>query len=384
MAGRASAKFQISVRRAGGFSLIEVLIVVLIMGIVLGVTGSLLGGFYSMFQASEDQSSARMRAQAVFNILSVPIQGAGIGIPSNDIGSAFTFGAVSFGMRGWRTPLSISRDVPGATEGNQLRVIYGVPAGLKYVGKEIKGGTQTDIAPDNEDPPQRVSFTRQIGNKQFSSTTGASKIDPYDITWVGGSNGATSALLAFPGTDMMSVMVTDGYPASQSGDAVREVEFETRRLYYEPPLLNNETDEDRPGFRSRNANTIRTNHDIFLMRGGWAYVDVIGRESTFCFLNIYDNDTFDGVTVPPSATDPAFSGFMIEGIAGIWFDTETGADMWRFVRVEVLAEGDTMDEGRDASRAALEGKWGPRGVTLRPGVFYEEFSRVFRPRNLQR
>jgi hypothetical protein len=228
-----------------------------------------------------------------------------------------------------------------------------------------------------------VSFTRQRGNKQFSPTTGTSKIDPYDITWVGGSNGATSALLAFPGTDMMPARVTGGYPASQSGDAERDVEFDTQRLYYDPPLLPSDSGE-QPGFFSNNANRIRTNHDIVLLRGGWAYVDVAGRESTFCFLNIYDNDTFDGVTVPPSAADPAFSGFMIEGIAGIWFDTETGADMWRFVRVEVLAEGDTVDEGRDASRAALEGKWGPRGVTLRPGVFYEEFSRVFRPRNLQR
>jgi hypothetical protein len=369
------------------------LIVVLIMGIVLGMTGSLLGGFYNMFQASEDQSSARMRAQAVFNILSGPIRNAGIGIPSNDIYgySVFTFNrkptdgdVVKFGMDEWDKPIYI---FPGhdVSEGNQLRVIYGVPTGLKYAGDEFATGElpykEVEIIvpnPEQEDRP--VNFTRRIGNKSVLTTTGESKIDPYEITTQSNTknNGATSSLVAFPGTDMMPAMVTR-IKASAEGAGFYDLDFYTKPLPYVPPNSDDFT------FRINNANKIMRNHDIFLLRGAWAYVD---NDSTFCFLNIYDHDTFNGVTTPPSASDPGFSGFMIEGIAGIRFTTEPdAANKWRSVRVDVLAEGDTMDENRDsASSAAIFSKWrdGYGYTTLKEGMFYEEFSKVFRPRNIQR
>jgi prepilin-type N-terminal cleavage/methylation domain-containing protein len=380
-------------RGARGFSLIEVLIVVLVMGIVLGVTGSLLGGFYNMFQATGDQSSARMRAQAVFNILSVPIQGAGIGIPSGDMKIPFTFDEidgkkVEFAMSGWNAPVFISPDTD-TTSGDYLRVIYGIPTGLKYVADEeidlgvepradIKHGSVVKL-----EPTARLNTARQIGNKGFSKITGTPKIDPYDITAVDVSGtspveGISSALVVFPGTDMMPAAVDEMGPSGV-------VKFYTQPLHYYPPLNANEAAhkvEPEDGNRSKRANKIRPNHDIFLLRGAWAYVDKIGGDSVFCFLNAYNKNAAN----PLSPSDNAFSGFMIEGIAGIWFETASAVgDRWRYVSVEVLAEGDTMDEGRDASSmAALKSKWGSRGLTLEDGVFYEEFSRVFRPRNLIR
>jgi hypothetical protein len=345
------------------------LIVVLIMGIVLGMTGSLLGGFYSMFQASEDQSSARMRAQAVFNILGDPIQNAGIGMPFSGLEVPFTFHnidstKVSFGMKSWAAPIYISNDLT-QTQGDQLRVIYGVPTGLKYVGGEVDAGVQSRdssaVVPATKKDSAEVGFARQIGNKQIPSTTTTSKIDPYDITQLGtGTSGATSSLVVFPGTHMMPAVVT--------GKSGNNLEIYTQPLHYEPS----------PDYLG--ANTIRSNHDIFMLRAGWAYV----KDGTFCFLNVYD-DTAGSLLSPPSAADANFSGFMVEGVAGIWFVTDTSDEYkWRFVNVEVLVEGDILDEGRDAARAKLEAKWAPRGVTLTPGVFYEEFSMVFRPRNLQR
>jgi prepilin-type N-terminal cleavage/methylation domain-containing protein len=377
VAGRVSARFQINPRKRPGFSLIEVLIVVLIMGIVLGMTGSLLGGFYNMFEASEDQSSARMRAQSVFNILAGPIQSAGIGIPSRDLSASFTFGAVSFGMKDWPAPLSIAsgdNTLFNRLAGEQLRVIYGVPTGLKYTGGTIEAGVSPDTG-ISVFSGFNVNSARQIGNKQVLYVNPGSppKIDPYgmmqwDLTTSLG-NGATSMLLAFPGTNMMPARVdtADGSPISTMKISV--------------PSLNYVPTDDYTG-----ANTIKTNHDIFLLRGAWAYVDDY---NTFCFLNIYDNTFSDvsGVPVsPPPASHPDFSGFMIDGIAGIWFETDTTDPQyqWRYVKVEVLAEGDTLDEKRAASMAALKDTWEKRGVTFKPGVYYEGFSRVFRTRNIQR
>ncbi|MDR1516191.1 MAG: hypothetical protein LBS45_10905, partial [Synergistaceae bacterium] len=181
---------------------------------------------------------------------------------------------------------------------------------------------------------------------------------PYVIT---NTTGATSALVVFPGTNMMPAVVT-----GNTGDTL---EIYTQPLHYEPS----------PDYLG--ANTIRANHDVFLLRGGRAYID---DDNTFCFLNVYDKSVGD-LPKPPNAKDSNFSGFMIEGVAGIWFYTNPlPVNKWRYVSMDVLIEGDTIDESREAARAELEKKWQPRGVTLEPGVFYEEFSRIFRPRNLQR
>jgi hypothetical protein len=362
-----------------------VLIVVLIMGIVLGMTGSLLGGFYNMFEVSEDQSSARMRAQDVFNILSTPIQNAGIGVPvpSKDLNflePAFTFkidGGTprTYGMSTWPAAISIAFGDKGKfdlSSGNQLRVIYGVPTGIKYIGGAI--------SPDADVDPRdlKVSFVRQIGDKRVLSPVGPSvAIDPYYMTEIDASpaNVLTSSLLAFPGTNMMPAAIYRSPDAS-----LYQMGVYTRKLNYSLYGSND--------IRTQNENTIRQNHDIFLLRGAWAYVD---KDNTFCFLNVYDNsnmfrnDAPGGVPkeTPPNSTNSAFSGFMIDGIAGIWFETPS-ADPWRYVQVDVLAEGDTLDEKRAASVEKLKDKWKDRGVTLKPGVYYEEFSRIFRTRNVQR
>jgi hypothetical protein len=158
-------------------------------------------------------------------------------------------------------------------------------------------------------------------------------------------------------------------PAVVTGNTGDTLEIYTQPLHYEPS----------PDYLG--ANTIRANHDVFLLRGGRAYID---DDNTFCFLNVYDKSVGD-LPKPPNAKDSNFSGFMIEGVAGIWFYTNPlPVNKWRYVSMDVLIEGDTIDESREAARAELEKKWQPRGVTLEPGVFYEEFSRIFRPRNLQR
>jgi hypothetical protein len=375
------------------------------MGVVLGMTGSLLGGFYNMFEMSEDQSAARMRAQDVFNILSTPIQNAGIGIPSRDLRLPFRFydnvyanNALEFGMNTWYGPLGIAS---GDTEpfdhltGNRLRVIYGVPTGIKHIGDSRNMGVDPKTFDERKNISERSEievigdFTNQIGNKiirGFDPGT-INRIDPYDMIHSNRgnasaktSNGNTAMLIVFPGVDMMpSIIISE--PTSSGG--TRNFTAWSLPLYYQPS----------PDYLG--ANTIRPYHDLFMLRAAWVYVD---DSNTFCFLNVYDNATFAddppaddpmydearGGTPsgpPPNAGDEKYSGFMVEGIAGLWFETDTER---RYVTVEVLTEGDALDENRgSAARAALESKWNPRGVELKQGVYYEEFSRTYRTRNLQ-
>jgi hypothetical protein len=350
------------------------------MGIVLGMTGSLLGGFYNMFEASEDQSSARMRAQDVFNILSTPIQNAGIGVPSADLEHAFTFTGVDslpkveFGMLTWPAPLSIASGDNQPFDdlsGNQLRVVYGVPTGIKHIGAEIPP------EPSGPSKPHKTSFSfeRQIGDRQIIDAGDVVSLDPYYMKEID-SNATTASLLGFPGADMMPVLIYS--KVTPFAGTTRELNIYNNPLSYVPS----------PDYFG--ANTIRSNLDVFMIRGAWVYVD---SDDTFCFLNIHSPIFRDAgfptpggsPATPPPHTDPLFSGFMIEGIAGIWFETDADPDYsWRYLKVDVLTEGDALDEKRDASRAALEAKWNARGVSLKPGVYYEEFSKVIRTRNLQR
>jgi hypothetical protein len=360
------------------------------MGVVLGMTGSLLGGFYRMFETSEDQSAARMRAQDVFNILMTPIQNAGIGVPSRDMSIPFTFKfpspypseTVNFAMNNtsWGGPLGIAK--PGETgkfrpnpslsgyedaaaSGDQMRVIYGIPTGIKHVGGEIEAGEFVSLPLVGTEREIEGDFTNKIGAKNIpEAEVSGNKIDPYDMAYpdydlIRSENGVTSTLVAFPGANMMPAALSKAPSGSQ-------IYIVTQPLYYE-------VSPDYTG-----ANIIRSYQDIFMLRAGWAYVN----NNTFCMLDIYNFDKFQNVSMAaPSASADIFSGFMIEGIAGIWFETDSKQ---RYVTVEVLAEGDTLEESRgSAARAALESKWTLRNVTLAPGVYYEEFSRTYRTRNIQ-
>ncbi len=72
-------------RKRGGFTLIELLIVVVIMAILVGVAGSLLAGFYNMFDMTTDNTTARRRANDVFNVTYDKTKAGLLPIPLYDI-----------------------------------------------------------------------------------------------------------------------------------------------------------------------------------------------------------------------------------------------------------------------------------------------------------
>jgi prepilin-type N-terminal cleavage/methylation domain-containing protein len=345
--GRISENYR-KPRFRSGFTLIEVLLVVLIMGIVLGMTASLLGGFYNMFETTEDQSVAKMRAQDVFNMLNVPIQNAGIGVPSSDLNLYFDItGGTAPEVAAWTAPLTIAKGTSGsfdAVEGDRMRVIYALPTGLKTVqGTNVPAfsaiGARTDAAVD--------------GNIQFIDSL------PSGIT---ADSGNLSSFITFPGMDMHPFYV-------KSKNSATEIVASSKKPW-------NTVSPDLIG-----SNVVRAYHDLYAIRAAVAYVDA---DNNFCLIELGADPSVSSPAYP-AASSSNFNGFRVEGIAGIYFEQDTAG---RYVTVRVLAEGDVMNSQRDDNtekRQALATWWnGKTGITFNPGVLYEELSMTYRTRNLQR
>jgi prepilin-type N-terminal cleavage/methylation domain-containing protein len=362
-----------------GFSLTEILVVVLIMGVLVGVVGSLMGGFLTNFEMTDDQSIARRRAQDVFNIIQTPILNAGLGIPSNHFDYYFAPLGSGIGgapIRTWAGPIQvISHDKTSsprfnATEnrGEALRVVYSVHSGVKNV-------SSVDIA-NFSGTPQGDATPVEISLEEYGGTLTGFYIQIASI----GSN-STHSYVTFPGISMHPEMVW-------------KYDSGTNKLALAGKKPFTVASED-----VLPRNVIRPYHDLLLVRAGLAYVDNSG---TFCFYDINDSEFEPGAGVSlPTAAAADIAGesvYRVEGIKAVRFVPEIGADgQVTSVNVYVLAEGDNAVTGRTTTSAAVTAlrnrKFPPgsplAGKPIWPDIdwddemYYEDFEMRWRTRNIE-
>lgn len=354
--------------RRAGFSLIEILLVVLIMGIVLGMTGSLMGGFFNMFEMSEDQSSARMRADNVFSILSMPIQNAGIGVPSEDVGDYFLKTKFNVPVSNWETPIAIDNSLASSAgtfpvsvrSGDRMRIIYVVPTGVQTTAAVPDFSTAASgYAAKGSIENVPIVFSSQIpsrsSGKSYYLTTSGDSTKPY-----------MSRYFTFPGMNMLP-MHADSYNASTKTMIASGMQ---------PGFI--------PSPDMMGANVIRAYHEMHLLRAAVAYVDDSGH---FVLMDAEDKDPSvlnAGVHIAfPPASDDRFSGMRVDGIKAINFSQDPE---WRFLTVTVLAEGDSASSNNAAQQTRVIDAWADltgETIALVPGVHYELLSMTYRTRNLQ-
>jgi hypothetical protein len=332
-----------------------VLIVILIMGVLVGVVGALMGGFAMNFEMADDHSIARRRAQDVFNILQIPVQNAGIGLPlisgDNNFGYCFgisssTAAATFAGKVGdWPAPVSLGKSEPDAVSDDVLRVVYSMPSGVKVKGKIDDFSSLKEV--NGESPSlASVKLTRPLS---------------HDIT---------GTFVTFPGIHMHPLFVESG--GDEGSD---EISLRGKLPY--------EKDDDEDVIP---RNVIYPYHDMFLVRAGVAYVN--NENSVFVFADdlmkmVGDPDAWLP-TINFGANDP---WFRIEGVKAIKFDYSESS----VLTVRVLAEGDSADSARNDGtplRNDLKARWEDHieanGGAWDPAIYYEEFSMTWRTRNVAR
>jgi prepilin-type N-terminal cleavage/methylation domain-containing protein len=360
-----------------GFSLTEMLVVVLIMGVLVGVVGSLMGGFVTNFEMTDDQSIARRRAQDVFNILQTPILNAGLGIPSNNFDYFFGPAGVNAPIRTWGGPIEVITHNTTENRGDALRIVYSVFSGVKNVNSEdIKDFSSLSNVPPGNDVTPVVLF---LSSGDLSEGGG----DGIQIA----SSGAypVRSYVTFPGIWMHPEVVTN-------------YEGSSRRLTVAgktPETVSEDVIEQTLG-----RNVIRPYHDMFLVRAGLAYVDNNG---TFCMYDINDGgDAFElGDSLPTASEADAGEKlvYRVEGIKAVRFVEEVNAADGRVtgVNVYVLAEGDNAVTGRTTASPAVQavrnrvfppgsphaGEWVWPDVNWDDEMYYDDFEMRWRTRNIE-
>jgi hypothetical protein len=348
------------------------LVVVLIIGVLVGVVGSLMGGFVTNFEMTDDQSIARRRAQDVFNILQTPILNAGLGIPPNLF--SYYFGPLASDIDGapiknWSGPIQvISHDESGtgfkATKGNRgeaLLVVYSIYSGVKNVSDAdiiaFSGPTSGDAGP--------LEFSLS-GNAPLGGGDG--------IQFANAGTNLVHSYITFPGISMHPELVTG--KGSGGGN-------DTLQVYGKRPYVTDADEDVLP------RNVIRPYHDMFLVRAAMAYVDDDG---TFCMYDINDDgDIFNrggSLSIASKADADGELVYRVEGIKAVRFlpdiDTENRVTG---VNVHVLAEGDNAVTGRRTDTQAvqdLRGRW--PGIAKKDwddDMYYEDFEMRWRTRNIE-
>jgi hypothetical protein len=299
----------------------------------------------------------------VFNILSIPIQSAGLGIPAspdvvdNNMGTYFEVGKIKAPLSTWRSPLGVDTSLTW-TQGNALRVVYSIPSGMKNGGSEITAFAGVGTAPALS--PLVVKLTAPDTATTFNNS-GLEQI-------ISGA-GDTRSFITFPGMGMCPVLVTDVKITPSP------VELTLSGMH---PALDNSILMTDPN------NVIHPYHDVYMVRAGVACVVSEGDNNIFY---LYDVNDVDPLLVSDRS---ALTGYRVEGIRAVSFDVDP-ADT-RSVRVWVLAEGDVADSARTGAgrfndvRDRWVGSGRPLGTTevLNPEMYYEEFVMTWRVRNLQR
>ncbi len=104
------------------FTLVEILCAMLLGTVIMGASLGLLSGCIKSYEQTLALTQARRRGEMVVQILRLPVENAGLGIPSNEqeYRTALSIDKVSLpALIGWNAPVSVS--------GNELRLVYTLP-----------------------------------------------------------------------------------------------------------------------------------------------------------------------------------------------------------------------------------------------------------------
>lgn len=363
--------------RRGAFTLVELLIALTIAVIMTGVAGSMLSSLVSMHQLTEEQSSAKRRAQDVFAALSPAMRNAGLGIPSE----AFDhyFGDSSPGWDGsslarWRSPIEAyeSAATPITTpsdHGSVLRVMYSLPTG--YV---ISAQDAIANYPLNAEVELITDKTKGLPDPFRDDA-----LDPYRIKF--DAENDPRSFVTFPGMDHHPLFVE----ADMSSGTKKKLQLAGIAPHVR-------SDDELTEVLPRGI--IYPYSEVCVLRASVAFVDE--STSTFCIIDVDGpDDPLDGGAIP--ADLGARPGFRIDGIKAVRF--LPSYDM-REMTVWVLVEGDIDDSTRvenSAANAAVRSRTTVRrsasgsyedvalwhGVDLDDGRAYEDFFMTWRLRNIR-
>jgi type II secretory pathway pseudopilin PulG len=150
-------------KRLQAFCLVELLCTLLLGSIIAGAAIAVLSGCIQSYEQVLALSEARRRGEMVLQILRLPAENAGLGIPFDTAGykSALCVGKTTIpALYGWNGPVSV--------QGNELRLVYAVPTST------VNEALATETIP-SEDRTIRLSAMPQAGQLEAWSGVGPSR-----------------------------------------------------------------------------------------------------------------------------------------------------------------------------------------------------------------
>lgn len=352
-----------------GFTLVELLISLTIMLIMVGVAGSILSSVIQLHQTTDELSYAERRANDAFNIIGSAINGVGIGVPPKDL-NRFLPDIPAFSS-GWDTPIAVDSSPLSVKYGDRLRVVWGMPTGLRYIGSspvtafadthaEYAEGHETILLSGTNMSP----FTSANGPMRIN--TGGQQDDKKDYR----------SYVTFPGVGNAPLFISN---ADTHPDGTVELTLNGRA-----PAARS----DDMLSRSISRGVIDSCSPLYALRATEFFV------ADDAVLYAVDLPS-DGVSPVNTATASYrdIPGFRLEGIKAVRFFVSPSN---RTFTACVLVEGDISDENRHVdsnsiddvrSRIAIVGDdeielW--KDVEFNTnGVWYQDFSRTWRTRSVQ-
>ena len=151
------------------FSLVELLCALLLGSVIAGSAIAVLAGCIKSYEQTLAFSEARRRGVMVLQILRLPVENAGLGIPFDPAGyrSALNIGKTTIpALYGWNGPVSV--------QGNELRLVYAVPTST------VNEALAIETMP-SEDRIIRLSAAPQAGQVSAWSGVGPSRTRSWVI-----------------------------------------------------------------------------------------------------------------------------------------------------------------------------------------------------------
>lgn len=140
------------------FSLVEILCAVFLASIIMATCFAILSGSIMSCERSLALSEARHRGEMVFQVLRLPVENAGFGIPSNleTFRQSLAVGsAILSGVNSWQGPVSVS--------GNELRLVYAVPTSNLNQSPSVETSPSEDMTVTLSSTPQAGQVTPWSG-----------------------------------------------------------------------------------------------------------------------------------------------------------------------------------------------------------------------------
>jgi hypothetical protein len=156
-------------KRCDAFSLVELLCAILLGSVIAGSAIGILAGCIQSYEQALALTEARRRGEMVLQILRLPVENTGLGIPSTPeaFKSSLCIGKASLtAISNWQGPVSIS--------GNELRLVYAIPTST------VNEAPATETMP-SEDRSLRLSALPQAGQVEPWSGVGPSKTRSWVI-----------------------------------------------------------------------------------------------------------------------------------------------------------------------------------------------------------